>query len=123
MVMPGSPAPPQNSAHIDQPNAASTPTEISVSIVAARCRALTAAARWNGHAAQTTTGPARANESHCQNRNCAPGTIASTTTGAVSSAEMISRWRRLSVSSGWPRSATSVLTPASACGGSGSRAV
>ena len=34
--------------------------ETSVSMVEAKCRALMAAARWNGHAAQLTTGSARA---------------------------------------------------------------
>jgi hypothetical protein len=34
--MPGMPASPMNSAYSDQPKAARTPTEISVSIVAAR---------------------------------------------------------------------------------------
>ena len=33
-VMPGSPASPRNSAYSDHPNAASTPIEISVSMVA-----------------------------------------------------------------------------------------
>ena len=49
-VMPGSPAAPKNSAHSDQPNAASVPTEIRVSMVAAPWRRLAQAARWNGQA-------------------------------------------------------------------------
>ena len=64
--IPGMPAPPKNRAYRDQPNAASTPRLIRVSIVAAPCRALIAAARWNGHAPHTTTGAARVRVSHCQ---------------------------------------------------------
>ena len=37
-----------------------TPTDTSVSMVAAPCRALTIAARWNGHAPHTATGEASA---------------------------------------------------------------
>ena len=66
MVMPGSPAPPRNSAYSDQTKAASTPTEMSVSIVAAPWRRLVHAARWNGSAPQTTTGAARVSDAHCQ---------------------------------------------------------
>ena len=66
IVVPGEPAPPRNSAQSDQPKAASTPTEMSVSIVAAPCRRFSQAARWNGHAPQTTTGVARASDTHCQ---------------------------------------------------------
>jgi hypothetical protein len=47
-VIPGIPASPRNSAHTDQPNAASVPTDTRVSMVAAACRRLTAMARWNG---------------------------------------------------------------------------
>ncbi|HEX5994313.1 MAG TPA: hypothetical protein VFY84_04135 [Jiangellales bacterium] len=47
-VNPGVPAVPRNSAHTDQPSAASVPTEISVSIVAAPWRRFVHAARWNG---------------------------------------------------------------------------
>ena len=65
-VMPGSPAVPRKSAHSDQPNAASTPTDTSVSIVVAPWRRLVHAARWKGHAPHTTTGAARASEAHCQ---------------------------------------------------------
>ncbi len=49
--MPGVPAVPKNSAHSDHRNAAEVPTEISVSMVAAPCRALVNAALWKGHAA------------------------------------------------------------------------
>ena len=65
-VMPGMPAVPKNSAYSDQPNAASVPSEIRVSMVAVPCRRLVQAARWNGHAPQTTTGAARVSDSHCQ---------------------------------------------------------
>jgi hypothetical protein len=66
ILIPGSPAPPRKSAYSDQPNAASTLIEISVSIVTARWRRLTQAAWWNGQAPQVTTGAARASDSHCQ---------------------------------------------------------
>ncbi len=66
MVMPGSPAPPRKSAYNDHRKAASTPTEMRVSIVAAPCRRLVQAARWKGSAPQTTTGAARVREAHCQ---------------------------------------------------------
>jgi hypothetical protein len=65
-VMPGVPAVPNSRAYSDQANAASTPIEISVSIVAAPWRRFAHAARWNGHAAHVTTGPASASAIHCQ---------------------------------------------------------
>ena len=43
--MPGVPAVPRNNAYSDQPNAASTPTEMSVSMVAVPCRRFIQAAR------------------------------------------------------------------------------
>ena len=55
---------------------------MSVSIVAAPWRRLIHAARWNGHAPQTTTGEARVEASHCQLVNCSAGTIASSSTGS-----------------------------------------
>jgi hypothetical protein len=64
--MPGVPAVPNSSAHSDQPNAASTPTDTSVSMVDAPCRRFAQAARWNGHAPHTATGAARVREIHCQ---------------------------------------------------------
>ena len=57
--MPGVPASPKNSAHTDQPNAASTPTEMSVSIVAAPWRRFAQAALWNGQAPHVATGAAK----------------------------------------------------------------
>ena len=91
--MPVIPASPKNKAYNDQPNAASTPTLISVSIVAAPCRRFAHAAAWNGHAPHTTTGAARIRDSHCQLSNCNGATIASSSTGAVSTAETSSRRR------------------------------
>ena len=65
-VIPGIPASPRKSAQSDQPNAARVPSDTSVSMVAAPCRRLVQAARWNGSPPQTTTGAARVNDSHCQ---------------------------------------------------------
>ena len=65
-VMPGSPAVPRNSAYSDQPKAARVPSETRVSMVAAPCRRLVQAARWNGAPPQTTTGAASVSDSHCQ---------------------------------------------------------
>ena len=56
-------------------------------MVAAPCRRLAHAARWNGQPPQTTTGAARVSESHCQYSNWSAGTIAIATTGTVSTAE------------------------------------
>ena len=53
----------------DHAQAASVPIEISVSIVAAPCRRLSAAARWKGQPAQSTTGVASASASHSQPGN------------------------------------------------------
>ncbi len=120
--MPGMPASPKNSAHSDQPNAASVPTETSVSMVAAPCRALVQAARWNGHPPQTTTGAARVSESHCQLSNCAAGTMASRTTGTASSAETSRRCRRAASSRSRSR-VSSAAACGSGSGGGGSSAV
>ena len=54
-------------------------------MVVAPWRRLVQAARWKGQAPQTTTGVARTSETHCQPVNCSAGTIASSTTGTVSS--------------------------------------
>ena len=87
-------------------------------MVAARCRALTSAARWNGHAPQTATGAASASDSHCQFRNCSAGAIASTTTGTARTSETSKRCRNPAISSG------SGTGPASSArGGTGSAAV
>src|SRR5690349_18002475 len=97
---PGMPAWVKNSAHTDQAYAAITPSEIRVSIVAAPCRRLVQAARWNGQAPHTTTGEASVNASHCQLLNCRAGIIDSSTTGTASAAEISRRWRHGADSSG-----------------------
>src|SRR5581483_10668279 len=66
---------------VDQSKAARVPIEIRVSIVADKCRALSAAARWKGHPLQRTTGVDSASPTHSQPENRAGGTIASTTSG------------------------------------------
>ena len=116
--MPGIPASPKNSAYSDQPNAASTPTLIRVSMVAAPCRRFVQAARWNGHAPHTTTGAARVRLSHCQLSNCSGATIASTSTGTVSAVEMISR-RRSDATSGSSTGSVDPGAPARARAGRG----
>ena len=92
--MPAMPAIPKNRAYSDQPRAASTPTLMSVSIVAAPCRRFIHAARWNGHAPHNATGPASASASHCQFVNCRAGIIDIATTGTVSTVDTIRRCRR-----------------------------
>ncbi len=92
-------------------------------MVAAPCRALMNAARWNGHAPHTATGEASASEAHCQFRNCAAGTIASTTTGTASASETSSRCRSARCS---PRASSDGVpsgSPASGSAGGGSAAV
>src|SRR5690349_15390872 len=93
-VMPGVPAVPKNSAYSDHRNAAEVPVEMSVSMVAAPWRRFVHAALWNGQAAQTITGAARARDAHCQYMNCRAGIIAIAITGTVSTTEPISRLRR-----------------------------
>ena len=121
--IPGMPAVPKNRAYSDQPNAASVPIEMSVSMVAAPWRRFSHAARWNGHAPHTITGAASASEAHCQEVNCSAGIIAIAMTGTASTVLTRSRVRR-ELSSG---SAGSVGAPApsdsaSATGGAGSTA-
>src|ERR1700742_246727 len=98
-VMPGVPAVPQNNAYTDQPRAANVPIEISVSIVAAPCRRLVQAARWNGHAPHTTTGAANVSDNHCQLVNCSTGAIAIAITGTVNASEISNRCRSAAVGS------------------------
>ena len=88
-----SPASPRNSAYRLHPNAASVPTEISVSIVAAAWRRFVHAALWNGHAPHVTTGAASVSDSHCQPSNCNAGIIAIAITGTARTAETIRRCR------------------------------
>src|SRR5918997_801699 len=83
------PASPMNSAYSDHSQAASTPTEMSVSIVAAPCLRLAQAALWNGQAPQSTTGVARLSDSHCQLSNCSAGTIAMNSTGIDGADELL----------------------------------
>ena len=97
--MPFIPASPMNSAYSDHSHAASTPTEMSVSIVAAPCLRFAHAALWNGQAPHSTTGVARFSASHCQLSNCSAGTIEMSSTGSDSSAERMSRWRSGAVAS------------------------
>lgn len=114
--IPGVPAVPRNRAHRDQPKAAVVPTEISVSMVAAPCRALVNAALWKGHPAYVTTGAANVRDSHCQYANCSAGIIAIATTGTASSTAVTNRSRRERSSSG------SSSPGADGSGGAGSRA-
>jgi hypothetical protein len=60
---------PRSTATVDQRNAASVPIETSVSMVAARRRRLSRAARWNGHPAHATTGTVRASASQSSVRS------------------------------------------------------
>jgi hypothetical protein len=116
-VMPGVPAVPRNSAHSDHRKAAEVPTEISVSMVAAPCRALVNAALWKGHAAYVTTGAASVSDSHCQYSNCKAGIMAMATTGTASTTAVTNRCRSGRSSSG---SSARSSCPA---GGAGSCAV
>ena len=60
------PASRTNIAYTDQPQAATMPSDTSVSIDAEPCRAFFSAAAWNGHAAHPATGAASATSTHCQ---------------------------------------------------------
>ena len=75
------PASPRNSAYSDHSQAASVPTLISVSIVAAPCLRFAQAALWNGHAAHSTTGVTRFSDSHWKLSNWSAGIIASSSAG------------------------------------------
>ncbi len=126
--MPAIPAVPKNSAHSDQPKAASVPTETRVSMVAAPCRALVNAARWKGSPPQTTTGAASVRHSHCQLSNCSAGTMERRITGTASRAETVRRWRsEASSGSSRPAATEAPSAPPSlsfgAGGGGGSSAV
>ena len=120
MCAPARPAAPKNSAYTDHRYAAVTPTDTSVSMVAAPCRALTTAARWNGHAPHTATGEASARQAHCQFRNCSAGIIASATTGMASADDTSSRCRNADVSAA---PSSSAAPPAGSPGGAGRAAV
>src|SRR5260370_12346461 len=60
-----------NTAYADQPQAATMPSDTSVSIEVKPCLAAFSAAAWNGQAAHPATGTASATRTHCQpgNRN------------------------------------------------------
>src|SRR4051794_10895899 len=64
-------------------------------MVEAPCRALMAAARWNGHAAQATTGRARTATTQPQWGNWKAGNMEIATTGTVRAAAVMSRGRSL----------------------------
>ncbi len=93
---------PPSSTTVDHDQAEIVPIEISVSIVATAWRAFSAAARWNGQPLQNTTGVASASDTHSQPENCAAGTIASTASGADSTAATSSRSRYGRVGSSSP---------------------
>ncbi len=122
--MPGCPAVPKNSAHTLHPYATVTPIEISVSMVAARWRRFTHAARWNGQAPHTATGEARVSASHCQLRTCSGGIIAIASTGTVSIAHT-SNLVRSAASAAAASSTPGAAVPGggAAVGGGGSVAV
>ena len=65
----------------------------------APCRRFVHAARWNGQAPQATTGTDSTSESHSHPATCSAGTIASRTTGTVSTALTSTRRSRSRVSS------------------------
>ncbi len=81
-VRPGS----ARSCHAENAYAAVTPIDTRVSMVDPKCRAFTAAARWNGQAAQLTTGSARAPATQPQFGNWRAGTIEIRKTGTVRAA-------------------------------------
>ena len=89
-VMPGS----ATRCHSENRYAAATPRETSVSMVVDRCRAFTAVARWNGHAAHVTTGRASSAATHPQCGNWAPGTMDITNTGTENAAATQQRFLR-----------------------------
>ncbi len=62
----GIPAAPKSMAYRDHPSAARVPIEMRVSMVAVALRALSAAARWKGHPAHSTTGAVSAREAQAQ---------------------------------------------------------
>ena len=100
MRMPGIPASPRNSAYSDHSHAASTPTETSVSIVAAPCLRFAQAAVWNGQAPQSTTGVASVERQPLPvRRTGARGPSTAAAPAATAAAETISRRRSGAVGS------------------------
>ena len=100
---------------IDHTVAAVTPTEISVSIEAVRCRALRNAMRWNGQAAHVTIGSASAMSTHCHPVKRVSGKTANITdrwasgTNSTAAAARRSISDRATASSGSGRSSVSRL--------------
>jgi hypothetical protein len=97
-----------------------------VSIVAAPCRRLIQAARWNGQAPQVATGAASVRAALCQLSNCNAGIIETSSTGSVRTAASTSRCRSAEAASG--SAAASAAGPsagpaAGSIGGGGSAAV
>ena len=74
------------------------PSDTSVSIDAAPCRAFLIAAAWNGHAAHPATGAAITISTHCQPGNLDHGNSDSSTdrslSGTKNTSATISRRRR-----------------------------
>ena len=66
------------------------PSETSVSIEQAPCRAFFSAARWNGQAAQSATGAVSAMSTHCQPGNRYTGKRESRIDRSVSGRKKIS---------------------------------
>ena len=89
------------SATSDHAQAATVPSEISVSMVAAPCRAFRSAARWNPAPAPNTTGVASTRPSHSQPENCSAGSIAINASGSDNTTATISRIRARRASSAW----------------------
>ena len=87
--------------------------------MAAPCRRLDHAARWNGSAPHTATGAASVSDAHCHEVNCSAGTIAMATTGTASVRHTSSRVRN-AASAG---SGTAPSWSGSTGGGAGSVAV
>ena len=89
------------------------PSDTSVSIDAAPCRAFLTAAAWNGHAAHTATGAVSASRTHCQPGNLAHGNSDNSTdrslSGTKNTSATISRRRRSAT-----RAASASAPPASA---------
>jgi hypothetical protein len=94
-----------------------------VSMVAAPWRRFVQAARWNGQAAQVTTGAASVRLSHCQYVNCQAGTIASATTGTLSATAARSRSRSGAVRPSSSAGASASLVAVASAGGGGRAAV
>src|SRR5258706_2691469 len=110
MVIPDVPASPKKRAQSDHPNAASTPTEISVSMEAAPWRRLAHAALWKGQAPHVATGAASTSDNHCQLVNCNPENMAIATTGTVNTSDP-KRRRRKEVNSSVSPDSADVVAP------------